>query len=106
MAGLSFWTGVFDPVRERLADRKKNKRVSALGAGTRLVVHVFARVTPTQAQWCQNSANRMMIGIGTPRSQSRTPRPNPIIRSSQPVAPPTAMPGRHAGDPGMGLHVY
>jgi hypothetical protein len=29
-------------------------------------------------QWCQNSANKMMIGIGIPSSQSRIPLPKPM----------------------------
>jgi hypothetical protein len=33
------------------------------------------------AQWCQNNASRMMMGNGTPKSQSRMPRPNPMSRS-------------------------
>ena len=29
-------------------------------------------------QWCQNSANKIMIGIGIPSSQSRMPLPKPM----------------------------
>jgi hypothetical protein len=32
----------------------------------------------TRRQWCQNSANKMIIGSGTPSSQSKAPRPKPI----------------------------
>jgi hypothetical protein len=32
-------------------------------------------------QWCQNSANRMMIGMGTPSSQRSAPLPKPMTTS-------------------------
>jgi hypothetical protein len=32
-------------------------------------------------QWCQNNARRMIIGIGTPNSQSSTLRPKPMSAS-------------------------
>jgi hypothetical protein len=33
----------------------------------------------TRNQWCQNNASNRMIGIGTPNSQSKTPRPKPMV---------------------------
>jgi hypothetical protein len=30
-------------------------------------------------QWCQNNASNRMIGIGIPSSQSKTPRPKPMV---------------------------
>jgi hypothetical protein len=30
-------------------------------------------------QWCQNNASNRMIGIGIPGSQSKTPRPKPMV---------------------------
>jgi len=32
-------------------------------------------------QWCQNNASKMMIGNGTPISQSSKPLPKPMISS-------------------------
>jgi hypothetical protein len=60
----------------------------ALGRGPQRNIHV--RVCSPEAgsfvswhsvQWCQNSANKMMIGIGTSSSQSRTPLPKPMRHS-------------------------
>ena len=36
---------------------------------------------PQTRQWCQNSANKMIIGSGTPSSQSKAPLPKPIVVS-------------------------
>jgi hypothetical protein len=63
------------PIRMRDCSSSKSLRMAIC------IRSILFWTNPQTRQWCQNSANKMIIGSGTPSSHSKAPLPKPIVAS-------------------------